>query len=321
MLESRSREETPEMAERSARSLDRVDARPERRVQLRVVARSDENADGHRSLPLSAPSVPPPLLSQASDLWGIGRSGWLAAGALYVVLVAAFLIAWRVTPPEPWPAQEAVFHVIFEEPAPAPPAVPEPPQSAAPDEPPPAPIQEPEPVPPPQVAEPDAAPSPPEPAPQLAEPAPAPVELPKPPPPKPAVKPPKPAVKPHAVAAAPTHPPIAAPAAPQVAVMTPPAAAAPVIPPRPISGFASNRKPDYPPAARERGQQGRVLLRVEVSAAGAPLSVTVISSSGHPILDQAALRAVEQWRFNPATQAGMPVSGAAEVPVQFRLED
>jgi protein TonB len=101
----------------------------------------------------------------------------------------------------------------------------------------------------------------------------------------------------------------------------PPLPSAPVLPPQPISGLASNRKPDYPPAAKQRGQQGRVVLRVEVSAAGAPLSVTVLSTSGHDLLDKAALAAIEQWRFHPATRAGAAVAGAVDVPVQFRLEE
>src|SRR6266851_2097497 len=101
----------------------------------------------------------------------------------------------------------------------------------------------------------------------------------------------------------------------------PPLPTAPVLPPQPIGGLASNRKPDYPPAARLRGQQGLVVLRVEVSAAGAPLSIAVVSTSGHTVLDKAALAAVEQWRFKPATQAGTPVTGAVDVPIQFRLEE
>jgi protein TonB len=64
-----------------------------------------------------------------------------------------------------------------------------------------------------------------------------------------------------------------------------------------------------------------VVLRVEVSVAGAPLSVAVLSTSGYPLLDKAALAAVEQWRFQPASQAGTAVAGAADVPIQFRLEE
>lgn len=82
---------------------------------------------------------------------------------------------------------------------------------------------------------------------------------------------------------------------------------------------AGNRPPGYPFAARRRGLEGRVLLRVEVSRAGAAERVTITRSSGHGLLDAAARRAVAGWRFLPATVAGAAVSGAVDVPVSFRL--
>lgn len=106
-----------------------------------------------------------------------------------------------------------------------------------------------------------------------------------------------------------------------MAILPVPAVEQPLVPPRPVGAAAGNAKPDYPSEARRRGQQGRVLLHVDVSAAGAPISVTVSSSSGHELLDQAALRAVSAWRFTPATRGGSPVAGTVDVPVQFRLED
>jgi periplasmic protein TonB len=45
-----------------------------------------------------------------------------------------------------------------------------------------------------------------------------------------------------------------------------------------------------------------------------------MDTSGHPILDLAALSAVRQWHFIPATQAGQSVAAVADVPVQFRLD-
>jgi TonB family protein len=99
------------------------------------------------------------------------------------------------------------------------------------------------------------------------------------------------------------------------------AAALPVVPPRPVSGVAGNRKPDYPAEARRRRLQGSVVLRVNVSAQGAPEEITVLASSGHAVLDQAAVAAVHTWRFEPATRGGVPIAAPADVPVRFRLED
>jgi protein TonB len=100
-----------------------------------------------------------------------------------------------------------------------------------------------------------------------------------------------------------------------------PTMAAAVTPARPLRGFAGNRDPSYPEAARRRGEQGRVMLRVNVSSGGEPVSVTVQQSSGFPRLDDAAAAAVRQWRFEPAARDGKTVAGIAEVPIVFRLEN
>jgi protein TonB len=83
----------------------------------------------------------------------------------------------------------------------------------------------------------------------------------------------------------------------------------------------SDRPPAYPEIARRRGEQGRVLLRVNVSAEGQPIEVDVAQTSGYPALDQAAQSAVRRWKFIPAMRAGTPITAMADVPVRFRLED
>jgi protein TonB len=98
-------------------------------------------------------------------------------------------------------------------------------------------------------------------------------------------------------------------------------ALAPVIPPRPASGIAGNRKPAYPLVARSRHLEGRVMLEVQVAASGDPLAVRVVSSSGHSLLDTSAVDAVRTWRFVPATRAGQAVAGSVEVPIDFRMVD
>lgn len=93
----------------------------------------------------------------------------------------------------------------------------------------------------------------------------------------------------------------------------------PLIPARPVAGMESGRPPGYPESARRRGEQGRVVLRVDVSADGLPVDVTVAEGSGFPSLDAAALGAVRQWRFVPATRGGTPIAATAQVPIRFRL--
>ena len=80
-----------------------------------------------------------------------------------------------------------------------------------------------------------------------------------------------------------------------------------------------NTPPIYPETARRAGWEGRVTVRVEVSADGVPISVAVEKSSGYGVLDQAALRAVKGWRFQPRTIGGVTMAGTVDVPVNFTL--
>jgi protein TonB len=144
--------------------------------------------------------------------------------------------------------------------------------------------------------------------------------------PEPMPAPPKPATKPAAIRQAgrvrpPSH--SSEPqGSPSPAVASAGSAAnVSLVPPRPVAGMESNRAPAYPERAREHGEQGRVTIRVNVSADGTPLDVDVLATSGHPSLDSAALSAVRRWRFIPATQAGVPVQAMAEVPIRFQLEN
>lgn len=82
---------------------------------------------------------------------------------------------------------------------------------------------------------------------------------------------------------------------------------------------ADNPAPAYPYAARLRGQQGRVLLQVEVLPSGDAGAIAVAQSSGYDSLDRAARQAVQRWRFHPALQNGQPIAASVQVPVRFAL--
>ena len=81
-------------------------------------------------------------------------------------------------------------------------------------------------------------------------------------------------------------------------------------------------EPDYPEEARRNKEQGVVLLRLVVSEAGRVEDAVVEKSSGHVLLDQAALRAVKNWRFAPARKAegSVPVRSATRIPFRFSLD-
>jgi protein TonB len=84
--------------------------------------------------------------------------------------------------------------------------------------------------------------------------------------------------------------------------------------------YLQNRQPPYPGIARKRRYTGEVVLLVLVDAGGMVTEISLKHSSGHASLDRAALEAVRDWRFVPATKNGYPVSMWVDVPVRFKLE-
>lgn len=79
-------------------------------------------------------------------------------------------------------------------------------------------------------------------------------------------------------------------------------------------------QPAYPAEAARVKAEGSVTVKVEVDANGIPTSVTLAKRSGERALDEAALEAVRQWRFQPAIRNGKPVASTVEVPVDFTME-
>ncbi|MFH0888869.1 MAG: energy transducer TonB [Planctomycetota bacterium] len=80
-----------------------------------------------------------------------------------------------------------------------------------------------------------------------------------------------------------------------------------------------NRKPPYPELARRLGQEGLVVLLVEVDGNGRVSDITLKQSSGYKLLDDAALLCVKSWLFNPATKNGKPVVSKIEIPIRYKL--
>jgi len=78
---------------------------------------------------------------------------------------------------------------------------------------------------------------------------------------------------------------------------------------------------DYPHGARRRGEEGTVLLRLEIDENGKVTSATVVSSPGFKDLEASAVKAALQARFKPAeSDAGRPVASSVLLPLTFRLK-
>ncbi len=79
--------------------------------------------------------------------------------------------------------------------------------------------------------------------------------------------------------------------------------------------------PTYPMLARARKIEGKVLLAIQVLESGLCGRVEVKESSGHSMLDQAAVEGVRKWRFEPAQKEGKPIQSQIEIPIIFRLNE
>jgi TonB family protein len=76
-------------------------------------------------------------------------------------------------------------------------------------------------------------------------------------------------------------------------------------------------EPVYPAEAEQQGLQGAVKLRVAVAPDGAVRFVQLISGPGG--LAQAAIDAVQQWRFSPTLLNGKAVEATGNVTISFHL--
>ena len=78
------------------------------------------------------------------------------------------------------------------------------------------------------------------------------------------------------------------------------------------------KEPEYSEEARKAKHQGTVVLYIEVTPDGKASNMKVMKSLGLG-LDEKAMEAVKQWKFQPGKKDGKPVTVAATIEVNFRL--
>jgi len=100
-----------------------------------------------------------------------------------------------------------------------------------------------------------------------------------------------------------------------------PSAEAVVTQPRFDANYLDNPAPAYPALSRRMGEEGKVLLRVQVEANGQPSRIELKQSSGSSRLDQAAEQAVWRWKFIPAKRGNEALAAWVVVPISFNLRD
>ena len=128
-----------------------------------------------------------------------------------------------------------------------------------------------------------------------------------------------------------TPPPVVATKAvtpPPLSIAPPPPKPAPV--PAPPSGpvtvgnldekMIEGKPPRYPVESRRKKEQGTVLLRLLIGADGHVEQVSIAQSSGFERLDQAALQAARNWRWQPMIRDGNPVEVRGTMSIPFVLQ-
>ena len=150
----------------------------------------------------------------------------------------------------------------------------------------------------------------------------------KPPPQPPAQSAPRPVVKtgqPAAVAPAPSTEEIPAATEPGEPIPSPGGSqpgspnSAEIIRQPAVPLYRRNPPPPYPRIAKARGYQGRTLLKVLVGTDGRVKEIAVAASSGYAVLDEAAVKTVRQWLFEPARQGLAPMAMWVTVPIRFQI--
>jgi protein TonB len=86
-----------------------------------------------------------------------------------------------------------------------------------------------------------------------------------------------------------------------------------------LTGKAISKPPPaYPAIAKAARAQGTVVVQITVDESGRVVSASAIS--GNPLLQQAAVSAVRNWRFSPTMLSGQPVKVTGTVTVNFTLQ-
>jgi protein TonB len=79
--------------------------------------------------------------------------------------------------------------------------------------------------------------------------------------------------------------------------------------------------PDYPPRALSRGLEGWVQVQFTITATGTVKDPVVVNAEPKQIFDDAALKAIARWRYNPRVEGGVAVERVGvQTIIRFQLD-
>jgi protein TonB len=80
-------------------------------------------------------------------------------------------------------------------------------------------------------------------------------------------------------------------------------------------------EPDYPARASQRGIEGYVVVQFSITPAGTIKDPKVVEAKPEGMFDQAAIKAVSRWKYNPKIEEGVAVERVGvQVKLTFKLE-
>ena len=80
--------------------------------------------------------------------------------------------------------------------------------------------------------------------------------------------------------------------------------------------------PEYPPRALRRGIEGWVQVQFTITPTGAVTDATVVAADPPGLFDEAAIRSILRWRYNPKIEGGVAVERVGvQTVIRFVLEE
>jgi len=85
--------------------------------------------------------------------------------------------------------------------------------------------------------------------------------------------------------------------------------------------FARDFQPPYPPAKLRMGENGRVVVRVQIGTDGRVRAIELVSATDTIFFEATRRYALRHWRFTPATRDGLPVESWKTMTLRFEMKD
>ncbi len=79
-------------------------------------------------------------------------------------------------------------------------------------------------------------------------------------------------------------------------------------------------QPEYPRRALKLKQEGVVILHVLISPSGTNKNIKIHRASKYAMLNQAAIKAVKKWTFDPHIVNGNAITSWVEIPIEFKIQ-